>query len=92
MKRYALLVRTPFVIAILALFAMGFFAKLGWLDWRRMVRHNAELARQIEEARLQLEVLDRQIHALETSAFAQEQAVRQHLGYLRRDEIVVEVP
>lgn len=57
-----------------------------------MLQHNGELARQIEMARTQRDDLEKQIRALETSSFAQEQAVRQHLGYLRKDEIVIELP
>lgn len=92
MKRYFWCVRFPFVCAIAALALMGIFAKRGYLDWRSMVKHNAELERQIETARLSLDELEKQIHALETSTFAQEQAVRQHLGYLRKEELVVELP
>ncbi len=92
MKRYALCVRAPFALAVFGLLAMGVFAKRGWLDWRRMLRHNSELTRQIDVARVSRDDLQKQIRALETSAFAQEQAVRQHLGYVRRDEIIVEQP
>lgn len=92
MKRYALCVRLPFACAVVALLIMGFFAKRGWLDWRGMVNHNQELQKQIETVRVQRDELEKQIRALESSSFAQEQAVRQHLGYLRKDEIVVEIP
>src|SRR5690606_31582247 len=92
MKRYVLCVRIPLALAIAALLGMGLFAKRGWMDWRRMVRHNAELSRQIDSAKAQRDELDRQIKALERSAFAQEQAVRQHLGYLRKDELIIERP
>ncbi len=92
MSRYFLCVRLPFAFSIAALLVMGVFAKRGWLDWRRMVEHNQEVTKQIEGACNQRDDLQRQIRALESSPFAQEQAVRQHLGYLRRNEIVVEQP
>jgi cell division protein FtsB len=92
MKRYPLVIRFPFFCAVVALAVMGVFAKRGWLDWRSMANRNGELERQIETARLSRDELEKQIRALESSPFAQEQAVRQHLGYLRKDEIVVELP
>jgi cell division protein FtsB len=92
MKRYSIVIRFPFFCAVVALAVMGIFAKRGYLDWRSMVNHNGELERQIQAARLSRDELEKQIRALETSPFAQEQAVRQHLGYLRKDEIVVELP
>jgi cell division protein FtsB len=71
---------------------MGIFSKRGWLDWRRMLEHNNRLDQQIEAAKTQREDLEKQIQALELSPFAQEQAVRQHLGYLRKDELIIEMP
>ncbi len=92
MNRYLLFVRIPFVCAIVSLLLMGVFSKRGWLDWRRMLEHNEAMAKQIETAKSQRDDLERQIRALETSPFAQEQAVRQHLGYLRKDELAIEMP
>jgi cell division protein FtsB len=92
MKRYNFCVRVPFLCLISGLLGMGVFAKRGWLDWRRMVRNNHEMVSKVESLKQQHEELEKQIKALETSPFAQEQAVRQYLGYLRKEEIVIELP
>ncbi len=92
MTRYTLSVRIPFLCAALALLGMGVYAKRGWLDWQSMAAHNEELNKKIEAAATRCDELEKQIYALEHSPFAQEQAIRQSLGYLRRDEIVIELP
>jgi cell division protein FtsB len=92
MKKHVFFVRIPFLCAMLGLVSMGIFSKRGWLDWRRMLEHNNRLDQQIEAAKTQREDLEKQIQALELSPFAQEQAVRQHLGYLRKDELIIEMP
>ncbi len=92
MKRYNLCVRLPFLFAVFALLSVGFFSKRGWLDWRRMVQNNREMLVKRELLKDQSDALEKQIRALEVSPFAQEQTVRQYLGYLRKDEIVIELP
>lgn len=92
MKRYNVCVRLPFFLAVFALLGVGFFSKRGWLDWRRMVQNNREMVVKRELLKEQNDALEKQIRALEVSPFAQEQTVRQYLGYLRKDEIVIELP
>lgn len=92
MNRYHLFVRLPFAVCCLLLVVMGIFARRGWMDWRRMERHNQEIAARLEKSASEREDLAQLIRGLETSQLAQEQAVRQHLGYLRPDEIVIETP
>jgi cell division protein FtsB len=71
---------------------MGVFAKRGWLDWQRMTKQNDEMAAKVELARLRKEDLERQTDILRTDRVAQERVVRQYLGYIRPDEVIVEFP
>ena len=78
------------IFLMLTLAAMGVFAKRGLLDWRRMVRENRLLQGKIEEARKQKQELERQVSALQTNTIEQEYFVRRILGYVKRDETVIE--
>lgn len=75
---------------IVGLVAMGTFAKRGIMDWKRIARRNVELSAQIEKAREQKQSLERQVEALQSNSAEQERVVRQTLGYVRPQEIVVE--
>ena len=75
---------------IFGLIAMGTFAKRGIMDWKRMGHRNVELSSQIEKAREQKQSLERQVEALQSSPAEQERVVRQTLGYVRPQEIVLE--
>lgn len=86
------LVRLAFLSCIAALAAMGIFAKRGWIDWRRMVKSNDEIAVKVSEALAQKEALDKQMAALQANAQQQEAVVRQTLGYVRPQELVIEFP
>lgn len=86
------LVRLLFLSCIGALVAMGIFAKRGWLDWRRMVNSNEEIAAKVTEALASKEALEKQMAALQANAQQQEAVVRQTLGYVRPQEMVIEFP
>jgi hypothetical protein len=89
---YFYFVKLPLIGAIVSLLGMGIFAKRGLLDWQRMVKQNDLLGDKVELARLRKEDLERQIDILRTDRVAQERVVRQYLGYIRQDELIVEFP
>ncbi|MBY0370076.1 hypothetical protein K2X33_05280 [bacterium] len=92
MSRYILFVRLPFAILAGLLVFMGIFARRGWMDWQRMQTHNIEIADRREKALQEFDDMRLLLKGLEGSTLAQEQAVRQHLGYLRKEELVIEIP
>jgi len=69
---------------------MGIFARRGWLDLRRMMSQTQELRRQYDVAQLQRGELERQSEAFRADSFEQERVIRQALGYVKKNETVVE--
>ena len=88
MKRITL--RICFGIVVLWLLHMGFFAKRGWIDWRRISKQSGDMEEKIRVAREQKEELLRQAAALQNDTAQQERMVRQVLGYVRPHETVIE--
>lgn len=70
------------VLAGLA-FAAGEYSTLDWLKLRRQVADERQAVRELE---LQLDSLERLVHALETDPVAQERAAREQFGMIRRGE------
>ena len=89
---YFYCIKLPALCLMASLVGMGVFAKRGLLDWQRMVRQNEAMAAKVELARLRKEDLERQTEALRTDRVAQERVVRQYLGYIRPDEVIIEFP
>lgn len=73
-----------------AILAMGIWGRRGWLDWRRMVRQNVELQTKIEDAKTRRTRLEKQIARLEKLPLERERVIREVLGYVRPNEIVIE--
>ncbi len=89
---YSVFVRFPMVLTLLGLLLMGTFSKRGWRDWRQMVSENYALGSRIQELGTQKQDLERKLVALQSNRQDQEQAVRKYLGYVRRGELIVEIP
>jgi len=82
--------RLFFGAVLLSLLGMGVFSKRGWLDWRRMVRQNEELTREIAHSMQEWDLLERQIEKLKSDPGEQERTIRRVLGYVRDNEFVIE--
>jgi cell division protein FtsB len=82
--------RLFFGALLLSLLGMGFFSKRGWLDWRRMVRQNEELTREIARSTQEWDLLERQIEKIKSDPGEQERTIRRVLGYVRESEFVIE--
>ncbi len=87
---YIYFVRLPLIVSLLLLVLMGIFSRRGLLDLRRMVRQNQELQMRLDQATLQRLALQRQLEVFKTNPMEQERMVRQSLGYVRKNETVVE--
>jgi hypothetical protein len=83
-------IRAFFTVIVLGLIIGGIFSGRGVLDWSRMARQNGQLRTKIEAAQLEKEGLESRIRRLRTSQFEQRQVVRQTLGYINKNEIVIE--
>lgn len=72
------------------LIGTGVFARRGYLDLRRMEVQNEDLRVKIERAIQEKRGLEGRIKRLNSDQFEQQRVVRQVLGYLRKDETMVE--
>lgn len=88
--RVVSLIRYSLVAATIALLAMGVFARRGWLDWQRMVRQNEQMLGKLEQTRLEKVHWESRLQGLKSNRRAQERTVRQYLGFVKKDEIVIE--
>ncbi|NBV49981.1 septum formation initiator family protein [bacterium] len=75
---------------IATLVVMGIFGKRGWLDLRRMERENSNLKAEIMELQEENEQMSRDIHAFQSDPSVQEAMIRKVLGYIKRDEKIIE--
>lgn len=91
-RHYRLFIRLPLLLLAASLVLVGTFSKRGWLDWMRIAEQNGALTRQLDMVRAKKSDLARRIAPLRHDRQAMQSAVRQHLGYLREDEIIIELP
>ena len=89
-RHFVYFFRIPVIILLCCLFIMGIFSRRGWLDWRRMVLKNSELASEIQKTASARMLMEKQIEAFEGSRGEQERIIRSRLGYIRSNETVVE--
>jgi cell division protein FtsB len=89
---YTHAIRLFLLVLLFSLVGIGVFSKRGWLDWRRMVKQNQELQAKIEAARRQKLALEHQVEDLHLRPAEQERVVRQVLGYVKKNETVIEFP
>lgn len=75
---------------IATLVVMGIFGKRGWLDLRRMESENRNLNAEIMELQEENEQMVRDIHAFQSDPSVQEAMIRKVLGYIKRDEKIIE--
>lgn len=87
---YHPLLRLPILACLFLLLYVGIFTKRGLLDWRRMVQQDESLTVRIRQLKLEKEKLTRRIEALQSDPIEQQYLIRQTLGYVRGDEIVIE--
>jgi hypothetical protein len=85
-----LIVRLLFGTLCLALIGKGVFSERGLFDCRRISGGNAQLKEKLAAARQEKEDFDRKIRLLKTSSFYQNQIVRQSLGYIAKNETIIE--
>ena len=69
---------------------MGLFSKRGFLDYRRMTHQNEIMQKRIETMKENKALLQHQLDALGSVASEQERVIRQTLGFVRSNELVVE--
>jgi cell division protein FtsB len=89
-KSYIYFVRLPLVLAILLLSLVGICSRRGWLDLRRMRLQNAQLQQKLYEGLAQKQALEKELESFRADSIEQERIVRQTLGYVRRNEIIVQ--
>lgn len=89
-KGYGPFVRLPLYGAILVLIVMGIFSRRGGLDWWRMQEKNASLEREMESLRTQKAELNTRIARFKESREEQRRVIRHRLGYVSKDELVIE--
>jgi cell division protein FtsB len=88
--RLVSLLRYTLVASIVALLAVGVFSKRGWIDWQRMVRQDEQLQQRFEKTKLEKAHWETRLQGLKSNRRAQERTVRQYLGFVKKDEIVIE--
>ena len=69
---------------------MGVFSRRGFLDYRRMTNQNSELRRRIEAVTKEKSGMEQQISNFRTDPIEQERIIREKLGYVRKNDLVVE--
>jgi cell division protein FtsB len=69
-----------------------FFSNQGILGFRQQYQQARELQTKIRKLKSENQKLFNQIQALKNDPQAQERQVREHLGWTRDDELVVEFP
>lgn len=89
MRFYSML-RFVIVVATITLLAMGVFARRGWVDWQRMVRQDEQLLQKLESTRVEKAHWETRLKGLKSNKRAQERVVRQILGFVKKDEVVIE--
>jgi len=72
------------------LLCTAIFSKRGLLDWKRIASQNSELKEKIAFLRKQKESLEKKIETLQTDPVEQERVVRQTLGYVKKNEAIIE--
>ncbi len=87
---YVYFVRLPLLIGLVSLCLMGIFSRRGLLDLRRMRRQNQEVQSRLDQAMGSRQLLQRQLEVFRSNPMEQERMVRQSLGYVRKNETVVE--
>lgn len=87
---YLCFVRLPIITLILLLSIMGVFAKRGLIDLKRVTQQNALLHQQIEESLSQKQKLERRLEAFRRDPKEQERVIRQTLGYIRKNETIIQ--
>ena len=75
---------------ILSLLLMGILSRRGWLDLKRMVERNGELAAKLDAGRLEKKRWERRVDRMRNDPQEQERVIRQHLGYVKPRELVIE--
>ena len=79
-------------IIVLVILLHTFFDQDGWQQ-RQKVRDDL---RQLEEQNMQLESqiksLKNEVHALRTNPQYQEHTIRKELGFVKKDDIIIELP
>ena len=84
------LFRYGLIAVSVVLLSMGIFARRGWMDWQRMVRQDEQLLLNVEKSRLEKQHWESRLNGLKSNRRAQERTVRQYLGFVKKDEIVIE--
>ena len=84
------LLRLLLFAILISLLYLGIFAKRGLLDFRKMVAKNKEFSTKTELLLQQKRVLANQILTFGKDSREQERVVRERLGYIRPNEIVIE--
>ena len=87
---YSLFLKVSCLGLIVMLLYVGVFGKRGLRDYRWLIKTNEEILSRIKEASQKKENLVRQIHALKTNRDEQERLIRQMLGYVKPEEIIIE--
>lgn len=77
-------------LLLMLLVVMGLFGKRGWLDLQRMKSENQKLEALITETQTQVSYLESEVMGLSQDSKIQEHTIRQVLGYIKPDEIVIE--
>jgi hypothetical protein len=90
MSAFNAFIRAPLLVCIVSVLVMGIFSKRGLLDWHRMREENSSLSLRLSEVELQRERIARQVEALENNREEQERVIRQVLGYIKPEEMVIE--
>jgi cell division protein FtsB len=88
---YPYFIRFPLLLSVILLIWMGLFARRGFLDWRRIAHRNNEIGARLQTLKGQKESLEQQVEALQSNPNFQERIVRQTLGFVRKDETVIEL-
>jgi len=79
------------LLSLTLIYAIGFGAK-GWQGYCHQRRQVATMAGEIHKLQEQNQELFARIQKLKTDPIAQEQLVRQQLGWVRHNEWVIEFP
>ena len=87
---FVVIVRIPLCLLILSLVCVGIFAKRGLVDLRRMEREATQMENRVAQVRKDRERIQRKLEAFHNSREEQERVVREALGYVKPQELVIE--
>ena len=91
LSQFQLIVLSSATVLALALILHTFIAPDGWQQRRKVRDDLTQLQNQNKLLEEQIEALQKEVRALRTNPKYQERTIRKELGYVKKDDIVLEL-